>query len=253
MIPMNARTPRRPDCPALPRLQVVLLAAGFSSRLGRPKALVRVGALSLLRRSLILAAPLSPCPVGVVVPPCAHRYRGEARRIGVRFIVNRERAAGLSTSVRRGIAAARFASAVLIVPVDLAGLSRRDLIRLVRRWRAAPRRLTARRISSSRVRPGGPRARGGVPLILPKWLFGRALEASGDAGLRDIIDSLSPQTVTLVDLPSAELDVDTADDLAEARRRWLRGGAGAILPTPRGQGLCTSRYPTAVSVRMCLG
>ncbi|HEX3848193.1 MAG TPA: NTP transferase domain-containing protein [Steroidobacteraceae bacterium] len=196
------------------------MAAGLSSRLGRPKALVRVGAMSLLRRSLVLGAPLSRWPPRVVVPPRAHRYRCEARGIAARFIVNPERAAGLSTSVRRGIAAARFASVVLIVPMDLACLTRRDLLRLIHRWRGAPRRLTARRIDPGR----GREIRGGAPLILPKWLFARALEASGDAGLRDLIDTLSPAAVTLVELPSAALDVDTADDLAAARRRWRRAG-----------------------------
>jgi CTP:molybdopterin cytidylyltransferase MocA len=167
----------------------------------------------------------------VVVPPRAHRYRIEAQDIGVRFIVNRERADGLSTSVHRGITAARFASAVLIVPMDLAGLTCRDLTRLVHRWRGAPRRLVARRIGSSQGRPADRQDRGGAPLILPKRFFGRVREASGDAGLRDLIGTLPPQSVTLIDLPSAELDVDTVDDLHRARRRRLRATPQRFRPT----------------------
>ena len=43
-----------------PKLKIVLLAAGFSQRLGRPKALVRMHGVSLLRRTLLLAAALAP-------------------------------------------------------------------------------------------------------------------------------------------------------------------------------------------------
>jgi len=229
MIPMNASTPPCPSSTSTRRLEVVILAAGLSSRLGRPKALARVGGVSLLRRSFILTGTLPARPPHAVVPPRAHRYRREAQGLGagVRFVVNPDRAAGLSTSVRRGIVAVRFASAVLIVPVDLAVSKPRDLMALIRRWRAAPRRLVARRIASPRLTA----FHGGAPLILPKWLFGRALEATGDTGLRGIIDTLPPDAVTLVDLPSAELDVDTAEDLDEARRRSLRADP---LSTPAG-------------------
>ena len=62
-----------------PALHVVILAAGFSSRLGRPKALTRVRSSTLLRRTLALAASFSPARIVVVLPPRAARYRLEAR------------------------------------------------------------------------------------------------------------------------------------------------------------------------------
>ena len=121
-----------------PGLHVVVLAAGFSSRLGRPKALARVRSSTLLRRTLALVASFSPARIVVVVPPRAARYRLEARGLKVVFAANPARAAGLSSSVRRGIALARYSPAVLILPVDLAVLNRRDVARLISRWRAAP-------------------------------------------------------------------------------------------------------------------
>src|SRR6202451_1739210 len=127
-------------------LQIVVLAAGFSSRLGRPKALARVHGVSLLRRTLQSAAGIGADRIVVVVPRNAARYRIEALGIKVRWAVNARRAVGLSSSVRRGIAAARYASSILLLPVDLIHLTRRDLFRLVQRWHSAPRRLVARRI-----------------------------------------------------------------------------------------------------------
>jgi molybdenum cofactor cytidylyltransferase len=192
-----------------PGLQILILAAGFSSRLGRPKVLARIRSVSLLRRTLILAVRLAPAKIIIVVPRGAARYRIEARRFKVVFAANPRRADGLSSSVRRGIAQARCSPALLLLPVDLAAVRHADLSRLISRWRAARRRVVARLI--------GPH--GGVPLILPRRLYSRALAVTGDIGLRDLINGLPAAERVLVDLPSAALDVDTPQDLRAARLR----------------------------------
>jgi molybdenum cofactor cytidylyltransferase len=192
------------------KLQVVVLAAGFSSRLGRPKALARVHGVSLLRRTLKTASGCGTDRIIVVVPRNAMRYRTEARGMKVRWAINAQRALGLSSSVRRGIGAARYASALLLLPADLIHLKYRDLLRLVQRWRSAPRRLIARRIELS----------GAAPAILPRWLYSRASTLTGDVGLRTLIGELNPDSRTLIELPSAVWDVDTPQDLRDARRRF---------------------------------
>jgi molybdenum cofactor cytidylyltransferase len=198
----------------LPRVQVIILAAGFSSRLGQPKALARVRAVSLLRRTLTLLAPFAAQMIAVL-PRRAARYRLQARGFKVVFAVNPQRAEGLSSSVRHGIRKARYSPAALLLPVDLAALQARDIARLISRWQATRRRVIARRIAT-------PAPLGGAPLILPRWLYARALTVRGDIGLRDLINHLPPQQRVLVDLPSAALDIDTAADLRAARRRRQR-------------------------------
>jgi molybdenum cofactor cytidylyltransferase len=193
-----------------PGLGIIVLAAGFSSRLGQPKTLARVHGASLLKRTLQLAAGLGGGRIIVVVPRNASRYRLEARGIKAEFVINLQRAQGLSSSVRRGIAAARYTRAVLLMPVDLAHLEAREMRRLVSRWRDAPRRLVARRIGQS----------GAAPLILPRWLYPKALGISGDTGLRELVRQLPAERLVLVDLPSAAFDVDTSADLEIARRRY---------------------------------
>jgi molybdenum cofactor cytidylyltransferase len=201
----------------MPRLQIVILAAGFSSRLGCPKALVRVRGFSLLRRTLALAARFAPARIIVVLPHRAARYRIEARGFNVLFAANPRRADGLSTSVHRGIARARYSPALLLLPVDLAILRPRDVARLISRWRAMRRQVIARRIERHVGTP-----QGGVPLILPRWLYSRALGVTGDIGLRDLVKGLPPPQRALLNLPSAALDVDTPKDLRAARRRPRR-------------------------------
>ena len=204
------------------KLHIAVLAAGFSSRFGQPKALARVHGISLLRRTLKVASSLGASRIVVVVPRNAARYRIEARGMKVHWAVNAQRAKGLSSSVRRAIAAARFAPAVLLLPTDLIRLENRDLFRLVRRWRFSPRRLIARRINFS----------GATPVILPRWLYSRASSLVGDVGLREIIGQLPADSRVLVELPSADSDVDTPQDLHRARGRF-RAAAGLGRPSIR--------------------
>jgi molybdenum cofactor cytidylyltransferase len=125
------------------------------------------------------------------------------------FVANSQRASGLSSSVRLGLRRARPFAGVLLLPVDLVELARRDIARLIARWRGARRRVVARCVQDS---PG-------VPLILPRWLYPRARELTGDQGLREVVRRLPKATVSLVELPSAVRDVDTPRDLERARRR----------------------------------
>jgi molybdenum cofactor cytidylyltransferase len=217
MIPTNAVTlpPSLSVYSAWPRkLQIVILAAGFSARLGCPKALARVHGVSLLRRTLSLARRFTPAKIVIVVPRRAARLAVEARGPGVVFAVNSRRADGLSSSVRRGITQARHSAGVLLLPVDLATLQQRDVARLISLWRAAPRRVIARRVE----RHGGT-PHGGIPLILPRWLYARAYAVQGDVGLRELVSGLPADQRVLLTLPSAAQDVDTPHDLRAARRR----------------------------------
>jgi CTP:molybdopterin cytidylyltransferase MocA len=201
-------------------LRVIVLAAGFSHRLGQPKALVRVHGLSLLQRTLKLAASLNAARISIVVPRNAARYRVEARSSAPRssnargreisFVVNLQRARGLSSSVRRGICAARYSRAVLFLPVDLNNLKERELTRLISRWRATPRCVIARRIGE----------RGATPLLLPRRFFARARRIGGDVGLRELINQLPPHARVLIDMPSAASDIDTPQDLKRARQNF---------------------------------
>jgi CTP:molybdopterin cytidylyltransferase MocA len=145
-----------------------------------------------------------------VVPRGAARFRLEAHGIEVKFAGNAQRALGLASSVRRGIAASRYARAVLLLPVDLVDLKASELRRLISRWRAAPRRVVARRIGEN----------GATPLILPRWLYPLALRIVGDVGLREMVQRLPPSNLVLVELRSAAIDVDTPADLQLARRRF---------------------------------
>ena len=195
-----------------PTLAMVVLAAGFSSRLGHPKALATVRGKNLLTRTIQVLAPLATTKILVVVPAAAARYRIGISAGTVTFALNRRRASGLSSSVRLGVQLSRCSSAVLLLPVDLVHLSKRDIGRLIARWRGSRRRVAARRIGSG----------AGTPLILPRWLYASAAQLTGEEGLRDVLRRLPPSALSLTDMPSAITDVDTPNDLERARRHRRR-------------------------------
>jgi len=197
--------------------RVVVLAAGFSVRMGKPKALARVRGASLIARTLHVLTPFATAPIIVVIPPRAVRLRAELR--GCRFVpvANPLRSDGLSSSVRRAVRYARYEAAVLLVPMDLSNLEARDIARLIARWRGARRRVAARRLGRE----------AGAPLILPRRLYTRALGIAGDVGLKNLVRLLPPQDIALVSLPSATFDVDTSRDLERTRRHTRPRGSQA--------------------------
>ena len=197
-------------------LQIVIVAAGASRRLGSPKALARIHGETLLRRTTRLLAPLSGRALIVVIPPRSRRIAEELRGTRARLLVNPQRHRGLSASLRLGVRAARWSAAVLLIPVDLAELSARDLWRLVARWRGAPRRIAARRAGN----------RGVTPLILPRRFYPLVDHLDADTGLRDLVAGLAPPSRVLVEMPSAAADIDTPAELRAARRK---------VPARRGQ------------------
>jgi molybdenum cofactor cytidylyltransferase len=190
---------------------VVVLAAGLSLRLGTSKALVRIRGMSLLKRTVRLLAAGSKYPIVVVAPPNAARYRIEVANQPAKVLGHRARREGLASSIRRGLRACQNSSAVLLLPVDLVNLSARDVQRLIQRWQGHRRCAVARDIG----------AKPGSPLILPKWLYPLSAKISGDRGFRDVLRDLD-RAVSLVAMPSAAIDIDTARDLRRARRSFRK-------------------------------
>ena len=198
----------------LPRLTIAVLAAGYSTRLGQPKALATLNGATLLGRTLAALRPFAASArILVIAPPRSSGYSRVAGADLAEFVVNAQRGGGLSTSVRCAVAHARYSAALLLLPVDLARLDSHDLSRLIGCWRGRRRAVVARRV-------GGAPA---TPLILPHALYPGALRIGGDRGLRDWVSGLPRSRLVLLSLPSADADVDTPGDLARVRGRRGRG------------------------------
>jgi CTP:molybdopterin cytidylyltransferase MocA len=201
------------SAPTTPRrVAAVLLAAGGSRRLGTPKQLVRWRSRPLLVQALdALNGALPGGPLVVVLGDRALRLRGVIRRtVPAPIVVTNARwADGLATSLKAGIAAVPPGTrAILVALVDQPNVDAHALRRLLRAWRRKPGTPAAARYDG----------RAGVPAVLPRssWRAARAL--TGDSGARGLLRAAGA-SLTLVDMPEAELDVDTAADLEHLSRR----------------------------------
>jgi CTP:molybdopterin cytidylyltransferase MocA len=187
------------------RIACIVLAAGGSRRLGFPKQLVRRRARSLLAHALAAARGALPhSPLIVVLGADVLRLRLAVRRAAPRVLVvyNRHWAGGLASSLNAGLAAVPQATrSILVTLVDQPNVDERSLLRLLQAWRRRPGVAAAAQYAG---RPG-------VPAVLPRryWRVIRTLR--GDTGARAL---LRGSGLTIVDMPEAELDIDTRADLA---------------------------------------
>jgi CTP:molybdopterin cytidylyltransferase MocA len=195
----------------------VLLAAGGSTRLGRPKQLIRHRGRPLLLHAVAAARGAMPAaPLIVVVGANALRVRAvlQRARCGAHVVANSRWREGMSTSLRVGLAAVpRTARAVLVLLVDQPRVGTAALARLLAAWRRWPGVPAAARYDG----------RVGVPAVLPRRRWGALKALRGDQGARALLRGT--ELPTLVDLPEAALDVDTPADIDA-----LRGAATPAQP-----------------------
>ena len=176
----------------------IVLAAGRSSRLGSPKALIKVGGESLISWILTRLNGLGLRPVVVTRENLADEVResvGDAE-----IIVNENAELGRTGSVKKGLSylkeRMRNENGALIVPVDRPGFSISTVELLV-----------SSKSSSCPSKDG----RGGHPLFVDRHDIERILESASDEPLNSIID---PERI-LVEDPYLHLNIDTSEDVDE--------------------------------------
>ena len=181
---------------------VVVLAAGASTRLGRPKQLLRFGGETLVHRAARLALATGPIDAVVVLGAEADGVFASIDDLAVRRVDCADWQQGMSASLRAGIAAltAQCAGA-LVVLCDQPALDGAHLERLCRAWRDAPACGAASAYAG----------RLGVPALLPRAWFGELAGGSGDRGARTVIAQHADEVVAIANEALAR-DVDhTAD------------------------------------------
>ena len=98
---------------------IVVLAAGESRRLGRPKQMEMLGAETLLGRAVRVANEAGLGPVYVVVRPGDEAVMAAARRLRCEVVLNGEASEGMASSIRAGVrAAGDTAEGVLVMTCD---------------------------------------------------------------------------------------------------------------------------------------
>lgn len=202
---------------------MVVLAAGGSVRLGRPKQLLTRDGETLVHRAARLALETAPRRLFVVVG-AGHDAIGQAiRDIPCELIHNPAWEEGLGSSLRA--AASRLqgeGSPVLVLACDQPALERQHLSAL----------LDGARTAASRCAATWHGDVPGVPAVVPGAWFEDASSLSGDRGFGRRLREQPDGSVFDLRATELEFDIDTQDDVERAvRLGWLdREGRPAVAP-----------------------
>lgn len=192
-------------------VSVVILAAGASSRLGRPKQMLELGGAPMLRHTVRHALESAAAEVVVVLGNQADAVRAAVGEMGQRTVVNPDFAAGQSTSLVAGIRAVDTGSAAAIIMLgDQPTVEPALLNRLIERFGEAGPAIV------QPVYEGVP----GNPVLFRRNLFPELLAVTGDQGAREIIRSRRHPVDRIDAGQPMPPDVDTDDDYARLLAYW---------------------------------
>lgn len=191
----------------------IVLAAGLSSRVGKPKLLLPLNGRSLIRRTVervITAGGGEWKEVVVVLGHEAERIQQELEGLPIRIILNPRFAMGMSASLIAGLQAiSPQAEGAMIFLGDQPLVSTEVVRRLLSVFRESQRSI---------VVPvyGGVR---GNPVLFSSSLFSELTTVQGDKGGREVV-MRDPERVAAMAFPSdlAPRDVDTWEDYEALRR-----------------------------------
>ena len=178
----------------------VILAAGASRRLGRPKQSLQLGGETLLERALRTAREAALSPIIVVVDPDGEEaIAGSANAAAV--IRNQDAAEGIASSIRCGVEQAKEmgVSGVVLMTCDQVTLT--------------PGHLHALIDNPGHLAGSAYAGKIGIPAYFPAASFPELLALRGDTGARELLRGAASVTDE-----SLTLDIDTQEDFDRARK-----------------------------------
>jgi molybdenum cofactor cytidylyltransferase len=191
------------------RVAALILAAGASSRMGRPKQLLDWDGRPLVRVAAEVALAARLDPLLVVVGGAQAAVAEALAGLPLQMIANPDYAAGQSTSLRAGVAAlGPDADAVVVLLGDQPFVTTAIVDRLVAEWQASRAAIVAPTYAGQR----------GNPVLFARAVFPELLAIQGDQGARGVL-AADRSRVHLVafDDPRPLADIDTPEDYERLR------------------------------------
>lgn len=195
-----------------PRIGVVVLAAGASTRLGvgaTPKQLLVYEGQTLIRRAAETALASVCRPVVVVLGANAVSV-GNELELSVIVTRNHEWETGMASSLRAGLEAVLAAdagvAAVVVMLCDQPFVNTELIDTLIARGRETRKTIVATEYAGAR----------GVPALFTRELFGKIVALKGNEGARQLIRNHLDDTV-VVPFAAAAIDIDTQQDYEALR------------------------------------
>ena len=183
---------------------IMILAAGNSSRLGRPKQLLVYESKPLLQVVLDAALQTAFRPVTIVLGA----YKNEiAKQLNgtVNYVINEHWQQGMGSSIATGLAAtlelAPSIQQVIIAVSDQAFISQQIFEQLHQQQQLSTKGIVASKYGET----------AGTPVLFSKKYFADLLALKGDGGAKSILKNY-PDDIETITFEKGEMDIDTEED-----------------------------------------
>ncbi|MFO7769229.1 MAG: nucleotidyltransferase family protein [bacterium] len=191
---------------------VVLLAAGASERMQKPKQLLPFRGRSLVRVAGETAVESGCRPVVAVIGHAGEKVTWKLAGLPMIMAENKKWRDGQSGSVRLGVSVAYNAApdldAMIIMVCDQPLLTPEHIRSLIETYEKTDKTIVAASYDGVT----------GVPVLFDRKYFAELNALKGDGGAKALLEKY-PDEVAEVTLPEAAFDVDTPDDLKRAEEK----------------------------------
>ena len=200
--------------PAFVSIIAIVLAAGLSTRMGKPKQTLAIDGKPMLQKVLEIFRKTKVDRAVVVLGAGEHEVRSRVRFKGEMVVFNPKYAEGMSGSLKLGLTAAGpWVEAMIVALGDQPYLSPATVDKMIRAYR----------------RSGAPvvvpvyNGRRGNPVLFDRSTFADVMSIRGDEGARSVVEK---NRRTLLEVPVSDrgvmTDIDTPADYRKATST-LRG------------------------------
>ena len=184
---------------------IILLAAGKSSRLGRPKQLLLYHKQTLLHHCLQIASASQAQIIVIVLGSDADEIKKKLNNVNTDVVVNPDWQEGMASSIRFGInhllGRNQQLEGVVLMVCDQPFITSSLLNSLMHAHRRSGKPI----IASGYDNTFGP------PVFFHNSLFPELLQLTGDVGAKGVIKQHADE-VAVVSFPQGSIDIDTESD-----------------------------------------
>jgi len=193
------------------KIGAVILAAGESSRFGRPKQLVQFRGKSLVRRVVDAAKDANCSAIVVVLGSKREQIERELKETDAIVAENKGWRRGIGSSIRVGVESAVNQApdieAIVLLTCDQPFVEAQTVRELIALYEKTKKAIVASSYSDTL----------GVPALFDQSCFAELLALDDASGAKPIILSRR-ERVAEFPFPEGKIDIDTAEDLELARR-----------------------------------
>ncbi|MBK0379036.1 nucleotidyltransferase family protein [Mucilaginibacter segetis] len=192
---------------------IVILAAGSSSRLGRPKQTLEYKGQTLLQIAIKNALAVTEM-VLVVLGANAEHIEPTIENLPANVLHNAHWEEGMSSSIRLAITDLEKnypeVTSVIVMLCDQPFANAELLTQLIDKKKTTGKGIIASNYHNI----------SGVPALFEKKYFPQLLELSGQAGAKQLLTQY-PDAVAEVPFPEGETDIDTTEDYKRLNQKLL--------------------------------